>query len=448
MRNRFSMPYYSMNVGQVGRLNCISLIPVAAGDSLELDMMGVLRMSPLRRQLALDPRIDICAFYRPHRHCYGDQWVNWLTEGMNENETFPTASSGANTPPWGFFGVDVGSSNQTFPLWIWDGFREIWNRYYRDPSDDGMYIGINSNSMTTNNLGTAFGTDGSIATAHRRAYGPMCCHVERPWNGGITQYDSVNGQTVEEDRRATTSSGFVDITHIAEATGRYRSRIAREWFAQTGRYTDLLEAGWSGHANTEADQRPELLMRATNYLGGYEVIGLDGTGDQNTQGKSEQPVQFRLPRKFYPEHGAIWVMMLVRYDPIMERETNKKIFAAQPDYRYAACDHDILAAIDPEPANRSDMFEGGSGSRMHSPAIWWQYQHNFVHPQYRNLNGYPFLSGSDVSGVRIKEGVYDSVFFNTSLAQWNSQFKCNIEVDRNAPVANKSIFVGAQSEQQ
>src|SRR5437773_1464807 len=48
---------------------------VIAGDSFEMDAVGALRLSPLRRGLAIDSTVDIFTFYVPHRHVYGEQWI-------------------------------------------------------------------------------------------------------------------------------------------------------------------------------------------------------------------------------------------------------------------------------------------------------------------------------------------------------------------------------------
>src|SRR5438270_6774389 len=61
--------------GQIGRLITISTTPVIAGDSFEMDAVGALRLSPLRRGLAIDSTVDIFTFYVPHRHVYGEQWI-------------------------------------------------------------------------------------------------------------------------------------------------------------------------------------------------------------------------------------------------------------------------------------------------------------------------------------------------------------------------------------
>src|SRR5438876_1158108 len=69
--------------GQIGRLITISTTPVIAGDSFEMDAVGALRLSPLRRGLAIDSTVDIFTFYVPHRHVYGEQWIKIMKDGVN-----------------------------------------------------------------------------------------------------------------------------------------------------------------------------------------------------------------------------------------------------------------------------------------------------------------------------------------------------------------------------
>src|SRR5438270_4721000 len=45
--------------GQIGRLITISTTPVIAGDTFEMDAVGTLRLSTLRRGLAIDSTVDI-----------------------------------------------------------------------------------------------------------------------------------------------------------------------------------------------------------------------------------------------------------------------------------------------------------------------------------------------------------------------------------------------------
>src|SRR5438132_1287314 len=80
--------------GQIGRLITISTTPVIAGDSFEMDAVGALRLSPLRRGLAIDYTVDIFTFYVPHRHVYGKQWIKFMKDCVNVNHLSSHNSTG------------------------------------------------------------------------------------------------------------------------------------------------------------------------------------------------------------------------------------------------------------------------------------------------------------------------------------------------------------------
>src|SRR5206468_8954459 len=69
--------------GQIGRLITISTTPVIAGGSFEMDAVGSLRLSPLRRGLAIDSTVDIFTFSVSHRSAYGHQWIRFMKYGVN-----------------------------------------------------------------------------------------------------------------------------------------------------------------------------------------------------------------------------------------------------------------------------------------------------------------------------------------------------------------------------
>src|SRR4051812_49462970 len=83
--------------GQIGRLITISTTPVIAGDSFEMDAVGALRLSPLRRGLAIDSTVDIFTFYVPHRHVYGEQWIKFMKDGVNATRSEERFSRNAET---------------------------------------------------------------------------------------------------------------------------------------------------------------------------------------------------------------------------------------------------------------------------------------------------------------------------------------------------------------
>src|SRR5207245_9818263 len=61
--------------GQIGRLITISTTPVIAGDSFEMDAVGALRLSPLRRGLDIDSTVDIFTFYVSHILVFVILWI-------------------------------------------------------------------------------------------------------------------------------------------------------------------------------------------------------------------------------------------------------------------------------------------------------------------------------------------------------------------------------------
>src|SRR6266542_6359388 len=80
---RHHLSHLRFLAGQIGRLITISTTPVIPGDSFEMDAVGALRLSPLRRGLAIDSTVDIFTFYVPHRHVYREQWLKLLKDGVN-----------------------------------------------------------------------------------------------------------------------------------------------------------------------------------------------------------------------------------------------------------------------------------------------------------------------------------------------------------------------------
>src|SRR2546428_13967758 len=80
--------------GQIGRIITISTTPVIAGDSFEIDAVRALRLSPLRRGLAIDSTVDIFTFYVTHRNVYGEESIKFMKDGGNATP-LPTVNTTA-----------------------------------------------------------------------------------------------------------------------------------------------------------------------------------------------------------------------------------------------------------------------------------------------------------------------------------------------------------------
>src|SRR5256885_7075818 len=117
--------------GEVRRLITISTTPVIAGDSFEMDAVGALRLSPLRRGLAIDSAVDIFTFSVPHRHVYGEQWNKFMKGGVNGTPLPAVNPTGYNGH--GPFLCTNNPDTHKIPKHLFQGYLNIYNNYFKAP---------------------------------------------------------------------------------------------------------------------------------------------------------------------------------------------------------------------------------------------------------------------------------------------------------------------------
>src|SRR5260370_33236006 len=115
--------------GQIGRLITISTTPVIAGDSFEMDAVGALRLSPLRRGLAIDSTVDIFTFYVPHRHVYGEQWIKFLMDVVNATP-LPAVNTTGYIDQAAFL-VPINPDTNRIPKHLIQVYLNIYNNYFK-----------------------------------------------------------------------------------------------------------------------------------------------------------------------------------------------------------------------------------------------------------------------------------------------------------------------------
>src|SRR5258705_12393876 len=98
-RMPYDLSHLGFIAGLIGRFITISTTPVFAGDSFEMDAVGALRLSALRRGLAIDSTVDIFTFYVRHRNVYGVQWLKFMRDGVNATPLPTVNTTGYIDPP-------------------------------------------------------------------------------------------------------------------------------------------------------------------------------------------------------------------------------------------------------------------------------------------------------------------------------------------------------------
>lgn len=423
-RTRYDKSHLSMKVGAIGSLQTLSCIPVVAGDSMTLDARVVMRLSTLRRNLYMDARVDLFAFYVPHRHIYGDDWVTFMKAGVDEATTFggDTLASGVELQSTGLPAVYT----TAVPKWLTRGPIQIWNRYFRDPTDAAGLLA--ENYFTTLTAGDPV-----------LDYGLKCCHLKTMWNSAILSTLTTG------DYSLPLVGGEVDLYTLTALQGKLRTEVARDWFAT--RYQDILKHSWDSLVNIDADKRPELIARSIQWLSGYDV---DGTADANLgtySGKGMSLCQLKFPKKFFPEHGAVWIMALVRFPPVHDDETHYLVTKPEPTYTQISGEPGLVSRLGPLELNATDVFmQAGSADLGDIPhSQWYRYHPNTAHHKYTTSAGHPFVDWTPTNRNRviyINHDDYEGMFESVMLKHWNSQAHIRCIVDSFVPDPQRSIFAG------
>src|SRR6266542_256862 len=177
--------------GQIGRLITISTTPVIAGDSFEMDAVGALRLSPLRRGLAIDSTVDIFTFYVPHRHVYGEQLIKFMTDGVNATP-LPTVNTTGYIDHAAFLGT-INPDTNKIPKHLFQGYLNIYNNYFKAPWMPDR-TEANPNELNQDDA----------------RYGFRCCHLKNIWTAPLPP-------ETELSRQMTTSTTSIDIMGLQAA---------------------------------------------------------------------------------------------------------------------------------------------------------------------------------------------------------------------------------------
>src|SRR6516162_10548034 len=212
--------------GQIGRLITISTTPVIAGDSFEMDAVGALRLSPLRRGLAIDSTVDIFTFYVPHRHVYGEQWIKFLTDGVNATPLPPVNTTGYIAHA-AFLGT-INPDTNKIPTHLFQGYLNIYNNYFKAPWMPDR-TEANPNELNQDDA----------------RYGFRCCHLKNIWTAPLPP-------ETELSRQMTTSTTSIDIMGLQAAYANLHTDQERDYFMQ--RYHDVISS-FGGKTSYDADKR-------------------------------------------------------------------------------------------------------------------------------------------------------------------------------------------------
>src|SRR3989440_10998527 len=187
--------------GQIGRLITISTTPVIAGDSFEMDAVGALRLSPLRRGLAIDSTVDIFTFYVPHRHVYGEQWIKFMKDGVNATP-IPTVKTTGYIGHDAFLGT-INPDTNKIPKHLFQAYLNIYNNYVKAPWMPDR-TEANPNELNQDDA----------------RYGFLCSHLKNIWTAPLPPETHLS-------RQSTSPTTAIYITGLQPAYGNLPTRQDR-----------------------------------------------------------------------------------------------------------------------------------------------------------------------------------------------------------------------------
>src|SRR6266700_1818996 len=376
--------------GQIGRLITISTTPVIAGDSFEMDAVGALRLSPLRRGLALVSTVDIFTFYVPHRHVYGEQWIKFMKDCVNATP-LPTVNTTGYIDHAAFLGTIIHDTNN-IPKHLFQGYLNIYNNYFEAPWMPDR-TEANPNELNQDDA----------------RYGFRCCHLKNIWTAPLPP-------ETELSRQMTTPTTSIDIMGLQAAYANLHTDQERDYFMQ--RYHDVISS-FGGKTSYDADNRPLLVMCSNLWASGYDVDGTE-------------------PTSLGPFYGLV--------QPTATKEIQYLNAKGAVTYTDIAGDPVLYGNLPPREISMKDVFRSGDSSKKFKIAEgqWYRYAPSYVSPAYHLLEGFPFIqdppSGDLPERVLIRHHDYDQCFQSVQLLQWNSQVTFNVTVYRNLPTTRDSIM--------
>lgn len=440
MRHYYDLGHNVLQVGKLGRIQTLCWLPVVAGDSLEISLEAMLRLSPLKRALIMNARTDVHAFYVPHRHIYGDDFVQFLMQGVDENITFDGSGTLKAEPVPIWLKHD---SSTSVPKFLSAGLNRIWNRYYRDPRDDLMLPDnwTPAHAGTTGRPANWTSLDNNAIDATR--YGYKAARLEN-FASDLNAYESLDTSDHQIDMSGNTAT--FDLIDVDQLRRRYETEIDREWFVE--RYTDLLDRFWGTGVNIDADERPVMLYSHTQYASGMDIDATDDAGLGRVLGKAGVRLSFSMPRRFFNEHGCVWVLMVVRMPPIYLQEQPWWLQQDNYSYQQFAGDPEIMGGQRPVELNAQHIYADGSNVDLGKMAYGdqWRMMTNYVHPRYAEVQGFGLIPNSPAS---VYDASYDDpddweqMFQSTPLEHWNLVGRMAIGKHTRIPGVKSSIYAGA-----
>lgn len=404
---------------------------------MSFGMDGQFRMAPLRKEICSEGKLDICVFFVPDRHVHGAKYIAMMQEGYDHNETLVGVATVSGERDLGY--LTYREAPAEIPKAIPWGYDYIWDRYYRVPSQprDAAFgvlpAGLSDAAKRHRKYGRYVARLPHILNSANRVNAPG----DQPWR------DLVDGDA------DVAAGSVVSVRDIALVQKQLKSEIDRTQMSE--RFTDIMELTWKvPPLNVDADQRPTLLFRHQQWISGADVDGTDDATLGQFTGKTLVPVRWKMPSKYFSEHGTIFILMCLRFPFLSTRVINPLMLQPSPSASDYIIDPEIASKEPPRGMNWADWLQptgGSSASAEYQIAHGQHYRVGFerIHQDFEDLPGYPFRSDVDLTGQAYyyhNDQDYQTVFMNSQVGYY--QIHSMLQAERRSLLAppGASLYAG------
>jgi len=448
-RTAYNLSHLSHRAGQIGRIQTLTVIPVEAGASLELNIDGIARLAPNRKEIVSECQVDICAFFVPYRIPYGQAWIDFVNAGPDFSPSFTGVAVAAPYRNPEYLGLQT--CGATINRALLYGYNSIFHNFYAVPS-----LVKHGDGPGDVNDYTFYPTT-EPGAGNCRKYGRLAARLPHVLNGGnLVDAGGVTGWEAQDldptDSEVAITAGVFSVKDLALVQSRYKSEAQSAWFAHW--YQDVMSEKFGSRLGKDVDPRnlmPEMLGRSTSMMSGIDVDGTDDATLGTFQGKTLDRVSFNMPRKIFEEHGIVHVLALFRYPLVHTREAHPLLQKTNFSYDEIIADPERWANIAPIPWDPDPWLAGGSTLppgviEIQEPyGQWYRFQPNLVHSNFSTIPGYPFakFDGNTYKDwYYYQDEEYKDTFQTTQIGQW--QIQAMVKATKYSPIPGvaASIFAG------
>lgn len=449
-----NLDHFIMQSGRIGRMQCLSTIPVCAGDVIDFSVDAFLRFSPMRKPVEIPSNVDFFAFYAPSRwycpdvgtapasgsvYAKENSWNHWIRRpdgardvtdanvpkisGMTSSIA-AMAAAADNMEPFHALAQGANLTNAILPSM----YQTIWRSYFRDyrsdvaQDDQSTFKFVPPYSYLTKSYALADYTSAIANTGvtlqdlTRGLRVAGLPNMNTYWN----RYELATADYAASVTGTETQTATIDLNALKSAGA--LAEVERQMQLNMSTASDVLRDVYSGYLDRDAEKVPWLIAKCR----GMQVArDIDGTGENlgTSTGKSVGVHHCNMVQKMFPEHGYIMIMAVVRFPnigsdmtlPIVKRHPlhNDKIAEeARSDPRFDLVEKDIAFDLKEYNTNRSVSH---AANHHQAPGDSYRYM------PHRCSSDFEFVPGSASKRQGFPVGVPDSTEAFSNLSYVNEE---------------------------